>query len=403
MLCKAVFSPKFSYWCEFRAHSAADNEALVFPTVVSLQFAPARVCPDIRAPRFWTSDELALEIASAGENWSAALMDYSLPDEPHLLSMVVSGVRERLPTQKPQRSKTNIALSDARALHQQDRSAKSGGASKGRGRGRSRGRGASAPAGRGGQPDLPTQATGGRAAAPRSRLEDAVATSGSGEVDAGVDDGGADADELLALGFDAEDLVEIVHGVSAHADGDDDGDASAGESLTGDALGHAAGDLDGGGRGVARAADPGAVALAEGPGDAPAAGAADAHEAVEAPPPAPEVIRVRGPCRQGYLYNRQTNAQIGRITAGFGTSVGVNCRLHTKCSLAIAEWKLPPLAELRQWIAERMPADADRDAKKAAADRHRDALRALIAQAVRPGRTRQHLIDEAAALDGDAA
>lgn len=310
-----------------------------------------------------------------------------------------------MPTQKPQRSKANTALSDARALHQQDRSAKSGGASKGRGRGRSRGRGASAPAGRGGQPDLPTQATGGRAAAPRSRLEDAVATSGSGEVDAGVDDGAADADELLALGFDAEDLVEIVHGVSAHADGDDDGDASAGESLTGDALGHAAGDLDGGGRGAARAADPGAVALAEGPGEAPAAGAADAHEAVEAPPPAPEVIRVRGPCRQGYLYNRQTNAQIGRITAGFGTSVGVNCRLHTKCSLAIAEWKLPPLAELRQWIAtaERMPADADRDAKKAAADRHKDALRALIAQAVRPGRTRQHLIDEAAALDGDAA
>lgn len=85
--------------------------------------------------------------------------------------------------------------------------------------------------------------------------------------------------------------------------------------------------------------------------------------------------------------------------------MSVRCYLHPKCSVALAEWKLPAAADMRRWILDAVrvePTDsADTKAEKAKA--HMASMRALASSATKPGRTRQALIDEAAAVASEFA
>lgn len=128
---------------------------------------------------------------------------------------------------------------------------------------------------------------------------------------------------------------------------------------------------------------------------------------LQEPAPSPEVAPVVvgnmcGPTPLGYFTDRRVQRSIGRITGPFSDgSVGLRCSLHPECSLAMAEWKLPGLQELRSWFenAEVPLATATKGERRAMAKAHIAQLKVLREAAVWPGRTKQSLIDQAREID----
>jgi hypothetical protein len=101
-------------------------------------------------------------------------------------------------------------------------------------------------------------------------------------------------------------------------------------------------------------------------------------------------MEMKGPDSTGYFTQATSQRKWARITPKFGASVAVKCYTHANCSIAMAEWKLPSLLQMRAWAGS--GTTQTREA-------HLASFQILRGQAVPPGRTRQGLIDEAAALD----
>lgn len=112
-------------------------------------------------------------------------------------------------------------------------------------------------------------------------------------------------------------------------------------------------------------------------------------------PPAP-MTQVRGPDAFGYMRGLD-DRQMLRLTEGFKTSVGTKCHIHPgKCTLAVAEWKLPSRTALAGWClgARPFPVNATPAEKQAIIAEHMSELRVLRDRVVWPGRKRQDLLDE---------
>jgi hypothetical protein len=114
--------------------------------------------------------------------------------------------------------------------------------------------------------------------------------------------------------------------------------------------------------------------------------------AVEATTTEDSVVEMdmKGPDSAGYFTQGTSQRKWARITPTFGSSCAVKCYNHVNCSIAMAEWKLPSLLQLRAWAGS--GGTQTREA-------HQASIQVLRDQAVPSGRTRQGLIDEAAALD----
>ena len=89
-----------------------------------------------------------------------------------------------------------------------------------------------------------------------------------------------------------------------------------------------------------------------------------------------------------------------RVTGSFSSKVAIKCYVHADCSHIIAEWRLPSLQSLRHWVAtaEHPPRGAPATQVWEASAAHRAAMRVLVDEAVKPGRTRASLIDDAASV-----
>ena len=125
-----------------------------------------------------------------------------------------------------------------------------------------------------------------------------------------------------------------------------------------------------------------------------------APAAIAASPPAPPIPaerRIRGPSQLGYFYDVARCRHVCRISNTFSNSVKISCYLHEKCKVTLPEWRLPSRRHLQLWAASVDTAAETSAAEATRAQRHMGHLQELIAAAERPGRTRQSLIDEAAA------
>lgn len=113
----------------------------------------------------------------------------------------------------------------------------------------------------------------------------------------------------------------------------------------------------------------------------------------------------RAPTRPGTLSTRPPDG-ISKLRVTLvltNGSVGLKCYLHPgKCTLAMAERKLPSRTALANWSlnGEPFPDNATRAQKDAIIEAHIQELKSLRDAAPPPGRTRQSLLDEA--RDADA-
>lgn len=322
---------------------------------------------------------------------------------PHLRPMLVTGVEQELPlSRQASARRTNKDLQDARGLDQlgEPKSAPSrrpGPKRTGVGKGAPSSVGqssAAAPPASG-----PEEARRGYAA---GRLDmQMLGSGGRNAAGQGASDNEADIDGLGVLDdVLAEDAAEIVAGTSAQQPGST-GDAGADVIADGS-------DVESSPELVASdvAPDvPGELSV-----DAPRAGFEPAVEDLAAepsappPPPAPESF-IKELDENGYVHDSPYHGGAARITPRFGTSVAVKCYVHTGCSCAMAEWKLPSLGALRSWIAtaERPQPETTPEYKKRMAAAHARAMKALAAEAISPGRSRQDLIAAAAAADNPSS
>lgn len=402
LLARAVFSPKFSSWVLCHPDNEFEGVELfpALPLEVSLTFGPSRLNPALEAPQIKTSDEIALMVATAGEDWKARKASYDIADKPHLLTMLVKSVGEELETTKAPRSNVvNDALKDARAatsalagttFGEMPRVRRAAGqrsrtprpcTSRGPSSGHAAASSTDPPLGAEQPADSPQHPP----PLARPMEEEPVAP---------------DDDELTLevglgdLGISEADVVEIVLGTGGDIEQPtaaprSSEEAGETEGSSGEARGEVGNDPS----------EP-AAAVAD-------AGAGMEESAVGLPPPAPidSSVFVRGPCRNGYMADSRYPGNAARLTAVWKGSVAVKCYVHSKCSQAVAEWKLPALRDLRAWAAdaERTPSGASAELREQAAAKHAQAFKALLAGAVRPGRTRQGLIDEAAAVASGSA
>lgn len=355
LMSRAFMSPKFSLWtvCSWAATNSAHvaSADLTFPFTLEIQSVPSRVCPALAIAPICTSDELALKAAEcmAGD-WSANELVYNLcEDEPHLRSMVVTGLGPALAMAKPKR--TRMVNNDLQNLRDALREAagprvEPAGRSDRRRARRPRGAGDNGAAREG-------------PAHRRGRL-DSVGVEQPIDIAMGAIDEIAHDEELDVLIENAEEVAQVV-------DAMEEGDQLENEPVE-------EGDAD----------------------------EADERLQVEETAPEPHSF-IDGPDSLGYCKDVRTGRSVMRVTPVFKGSVGVRCYVHKgTCTLAIAEWKLPSVMELRKWVAqaEAPPDGLSTDQRKVLARAHVASLARLRDQAVFPGRTRQSLIDEAREMQG---
>lgn len=329
-----------------------------------------------------TSDEFALEVVKSCSGVSAWELDYKISEEPHLLGMMVTGTKAELSVVARARPRPNTALRDARDALGED--------GQGRPRG-GRGYEQRASQWKGGQRGSHSKGGKGRAGQ-QANIEDGAddpPTMGDAIAFESDDDEGV-------LELSPEDAVDILeaYGLAGPEDSAHCADDAG-------ALGHAGSEEK----------DTGLVeicnALAEAPElddatleveDDTMVGQAASETAAE---PKPEDM-VSGPNQMGYLNSLPEGRVLARITAVFNRSVAIKCYVHPgRCSVAVAEWKLPDLTSLRRWAGGAVPHQlgATPDQKQQEIRAHKAELEALIRGATRPGRTRQSLLDEAMRLD----
>lgn len=391
VLARAMFSPKAQWWIEC-AESAMSSSGPVggelnFPMEVEIVSTRSLVCASVETVKVVTSDELALQLARlAGADrlrcWDTS---YRIAVVPTLLRMVVidRGNALSLNRRAPARS-TNAAMSDVRAVL--------GGS------------------GRHGFAEHANQFRGPVAHRPQrsARRGGSAVTPASSHQSASRREAELDAPQNLAIDdIPADILAEWAETDLANAAeiADELVSAMAGpidEGLTRDAGPPEPPDMAPGASSSSAAEAGGGdaasmVAEVVGP-DAGGTDAAGSSAATAMP------RQLTGPSSLGYLYDVSNNKPAARLTDVWKNSVAIKCYKHgAKCTLAVAEWKLPSLEALRGWVssAEWPPSDATSAQKAAMAVQHVAALRELRDAAVWPGRTRQGLIDEAAALDAN--
>lgn len=395
LLARAMFSPKAQWWVECAESSSSSSGSsgaiggdLSFPVEVEIVSARSLVCPSIETAKVVTSDELALQLARfAGAGrlrcWD---MPYRIAEVPTLLKMVVGGHGAALPLGRRAAARsTNTAMSDVRAVL----------------------------GGSGRQTFVEHAGLARRPVAPRPRRQARQDSGGvvapSSQQPAGRGDSELDVPQSLAIDdIPADTLAEWAETdlASAAEIADEFADQGAPAIEAGpasDADPQEAPDMVPGVSSSSAAQAEGEdadAALVEtvGPdeGDAPAAG--DLPDAAARP-------RVIGPSSLGYMLDVSENKPAARLTAVWKGSVAIKCYKHgSKCTLAVAEWRLPSLEALRGWAssAEWPPSGTTTAQKEAMAKEHIATLRGLRDDAVWPGRTRQHLIDEAFVLDASA-
>lgn len=108
---------------------------------------------------------------------------------------------------------------------------------------------------------------------------------------------------------------------------------------------------------------------------------------------------VSGPSAGGYMQDSRTHRHIARVSPVFNKSISIKCFQHSRCQVAMAEWKLPARHTIAAWaLNAELPSDGDtQEDREAKASRHMKDMKAIILHAQKPGRSRQALIDEAAA------
>ena len=395
LLCRAWYRPKWQLW------NLAEllGDSMEVPFVVQLMGEPMGVCPGAIGPATRTTEQLAELIArkSLGGDFELHELVYRMPEDvEHLLTMEVGGVRP-LDARPRKAAPQNDALSELRGL---DRRGRGSGPSQ-RGRGQAGGRGGRAGRGRAG---LAGRAAPGPAVGEQAHAD---ATPNDGLVGALPDllalpPAVVGGDETAVDPFEDMDEADVLEVLAAHQGyvngAEEEGAEPVAVDMQPEVL-EALQAMEESGAGEA-SSDGGHLphpeaSLAEA---TPAAPPAQQDPPIP-PAPAPVPVEIVGPCAQGYFRHRGQPQHIARITGVFNNSVTVRCYRHSKCSICVAEWKLPSRSDLLDWIQQADLAGGTSVARSIAADNHKAALRILLGAASKPGRTRQSLIDEAHAAE----
>lgn len=403
LLARAWFKPKWQLWvlCKEEAPQGGGE----FPCLARIDREPSKLCPTVDIPKVRTTEQLAEVVArnALGGQWRLFEAHYALPaDVPHLLTMVVNR-KTHLERYTPSaRGPANTGMRDLRRLIA-DRAAGQAGVLPETG--------ALAPQSRQGRRQPRAARSRGTATDPSGAPTAPAAISDGEPGNSGTTSGDptlvalAAADEAevdMFEGLDGDDLQEVLE---AHADfvaGPSADNTIVAEEQAGgeppmqegeDIFAEVLREIAGMGAEHAEASVSSGAALSSGgaPVEAPVAHA-DAPEPGQIPQP------IVGPSNLGYFRNRSLDKTVARITPIYGKSVSIKCYLHPKCSVAMAEWKLPATADIARWIlqAEQVLSTDSASQVEQKTEAHKQAMKAMVAQAVLPGRRRQELIDEAA-------
>lgn len=415
LLARAWFKPKWQLWCHGEVVGCSAGPP---PFLVKLVSEPARLCPSVSVVQVRTTDELALSIAPCaksadGGTIAFAELEYNMaPGVAELLTMSVTGARPIEVVSSQARPPPNRALAEVRSLapHAAPGGGEGSGHAEWQRRRAGRGR-AHSSRGRGEAPQVvaasgePTPAGGQRmllpppAQGPPEAMQPLV----------GIDEVPAD----LFGDLSGDDLQDIVDGHLHYLAGGDseneatgqEGASGANEEVAEDEDAHMGVDvlesIAGGGIGEATSASSGRMPDDASPsGDA--VGSSDAPmdptgrvELVPLSAAAPLDV-VAGPGPAGYFVDQRTQRHVVRISPVFNRSVSIKCYQHQKCQVAMAEWKLPSRHAIALWALEAeivstldSPAEARRKVQQ-----HIAAMKAMVASAQRPGRSRQDLLEE---------
>lgn len=348
LLTKASMQPKAQIYCKCMwspSNTSSDTDpALVFPFEVIISSCSSKLCPHMKRPEFYTSDEVAEMLARAAPEWTAHRCVYVLPDHPHLLSMMINGTEAQPafappPTRGRPRFPKNEALADLRSMS---------------GRARSSG----APRSTNAASVRPAMVLGGAVGRSEATLE--VASEGELE-DADIVFAAADVPSAGEL---EDDVVEdIADAAEVEGGADDVADAKEAEVLNTD-------DEDARGS----------------PGDSQ-----EGDDVVAEEPPllhtctSPDEL-IDGPSAGGYYMHKGLGRHIIRQTAEFNKSTGIKCYMHgSACTLAMATWKVPRPSVLKAWaLHTRLPTgDDSANDVKTLREEHMRELRRLRDLAVR--------------------
>lgn len=366
--------PKFQLWlpCDFSSESSETQQAEVsFPYEVALRPSAPRLGGDV-ALTTWTSSEVALFLCRQAPSWTMQRLQIQIPHRQHLISHVVlgriGGEEELGPA--PESANVNdewkaFRGSSARDRHipQRKPGASSGASSSSQGPAR---HASSAP---GAQPRPTRPAEAATAEAPSGAQQATVAPAAEA---AALDDVAPDEAHLACVDEDPLEILSSIGDVNLSdivvalvpEDGVEGQNVEA-SGVAGSSNDLAAGTAE---RGAEAAAGPAGEQL----GAASATPANAAQDAAAAPPPSavedaareedeppappapfcPNGTDIEGPSGLCYLY--RGGRSVARVnTAMKGGNVAVRCFLHSGvCSLLVGRHHLPPMAEIKRWIAQ---------------------------------------------------
>lgn len=415
LLVRAWYKPKWQLWCL----GDALQEPSTPPFMVTLATTASRLSPELQIAKVCTTDELALSVARAadGGSYTIAELKYHMPhDIPNLLTMKVFAVEEM--DTLLVRALANRALAELRGM-----STDSLAASANEGQGfaawqRSRRGGGNPQTGRRGNRASRQGSRGRSSHGVPMEVEPVMDEQGAEVLPlpplVGVDEVGID----LFGDIDAEDMAEIIEGHTQFlegADSDDeapsDGDAHsatdpnvASDGALEDALAELVDEGEASAGPLVAASGDGRSAASssrEGVPDEIASPDAAAGEDGQTGMPlaAAPLDLVSGPSAGGYMQDSRTHRHIARVSPVFNKSISIKCFQHSRCQVAMAEWKLPARHTIAAWaLNAELPSDGDtQEDREAKASRHMKDMKAIILHAQKPGRSRQALIDEAAA------
>lgn len=325
LLTRATMQPKSQVYigCDWPEsnNQSVDSPGLACPFEVRLASAGSRLCPRLESLAFRTSDELAADMARESLEWRAFRCSYELPLGETLLYMRVSAIEPLSAFASPARAHkakakqragmvNNPALVDLMGLCQRQDVATTSFA----------------------MPPPPKAVAGARLGCGRSGMEEALAPP-------------------LDLDLEGDSGDEV----SEPEDQDGDADAAYDAQDAGELAGMADDE-------VCIVSDE-ASSQSEGGADVEEAGD---HEREGMDQGIPDVVQtcaapadlVDGPSALGYYYLRESGRTVARQTARFSnnTSVAVKCYTHgSKCTLAMAWWKVPRPTQLQAWVLHTRP------------------------------------------------
>jgi hypothetical protein len=375
LLARATFSPKFQMWCvcKWADEHQSSTGFVHFPFEVCIDESRSLVCPDVSICKVMTSDDFALLVARSSLEtvWTAWDMEYHMPLRGHLLSMIVTGKKVALPLERvrlPKRA-SNVELRELRAMENLNVGYALPSRAKGPRVGGGRPSASSGDGRRHGRLDV---------LAPNNPLIVAV-------------------DEVPEAGlfdFPLSDALDIVGEYFA-------GDPLNGSDFAGGPQEECQEEEDAEEHGPHFDVADSVVPFDEDAVDQEVGSLGQEQEQeFDAPvfgPISPHAL-IHGPSALGYFKDASTDRHLARLTDVWKGSVAIKCYQHPgKCTLAIAEWKLPSSGQLKAWIlnADLLRPDASRVQKDSATQVHLDSLRLLRDGAALPGRTRQGLISDA--------